>query len=33
MGDGKVTNVAQTVDARVWWAIGTRNGGETESLP
>ncbi len=33
MADGSVKTVAETVSADVWWAVGTRNGGETESLP
>lgn len=32
MGDGKVRTVSDTVDTNVWWAIGTRNGGETDNL-
>ena len=32
MADGSVRSVAVTVSQDVWWAIGTRNGGETESL-
>ncbi len=30
--DGSAKLVPETVDSLVWWAIGTRNGGETENL-
>jgi prepilin-type processing-associated H-X9-DG protein len=33
MGDGSVRFVSETVAQDVWWAVGTRNGGESESLP
>jgi len=29
MGDGSVRNVAPTINQEVWWALGTRNGGES----
>ena len=32
LADGSVRNVAETVSEDVWWAVGTRAGGETESL-
>lgn len=33
MADGSVRSVANTVAQDVWWAAGTRNGGESEQLP
>ncbi|MDA0660680.1 MAG: DUF1559 domain-containing protein [Planctomycetota bacterium] len=33
MGDGRVAFVPDAVDQRVWWAIGSRDGEEPESLP
>ncbi|QDT56576.1 putative major pilin subunit [Caulifigura coniformis] len=32
MGDGRVIFVNQNIDMRVWWALGSRNGGEAASL-
>ncbi len=32
MGDGSVKFVSETVSQDVWWAVGTRNGGESEAL-
>ena len=32
LGDGRVEFVSDTIDHRVWMAIGTRNGGESEGL-
>jgi prepilin-type N-terminal cleavage/methylation domain-containing protein/prepilin-type processing-associated H-X9-DG protein len=32
LADGSVRGVAETVSSDVWWAIGTRNGGESENL-
>jgi len=31
MGDGAVHFVQQTIDVKVWWALGSRNGGEVPS--
>ena len=31
MADGSVRFVADSIDIRIWWAIGTRNGGEPVS--
>jgi prepilin-type processing-associated H-X9-DG protein len=33
MADGSVRNVTETVTPDVWWAMGTRNGGEAVQLP
>jgi prepilin-type N-terminal cleavage/methylation domain-containing protein/prepilin-type processing-associated H-X9-DG protein len=33
MGDGRVTYVGSDIAPMVWWAIGSRNGGEVEQLP
>ena len=33
LADGSVRNVAQTVSPDVWWALGTRNGGEAVAQP
>ncbi|HJS08599.1 MAG TPA: DUF1559 domain-containing protein [Pirellulales bacterium] len=33
MGDGSVRNVSETILPDVWWALGTRNGGEAVSNP
>jgi prepilin-type N-terminal cleavage/methylation domain-containing protein/prepilin-type processing-associated H-X9-DG protein len=33
LADGSVRFVAETVDKHVWWAVGTRNGGESQRLP
>ncbi|MBW3600790.1 MAG: DUF1559 domain-containing protein, partial [Planctomycetes bacterium] len=33
LADGSVRTVAETVDQDVWWALGTRNGGESVQLP
>jgi len=30
MADGSVQLVTETVEAKVWWAMGTRDGGEAE---
>jgi prepilin-type N-terminal cleavage/methylation domain-containing protein len=30
MTDGQVRFMGESVDAEIWWAIGTRNGGETD---
>ncbi len=32
LADGSVRFVTETIDANVWWAIGTRNSGEQHSL-
>ena len=32
LGDGSVRLVTETVNAEVWWALGTRNGGESVQL-
>jgi prepilin-type processing-associated H-X9-DG protein len=32
MADGAVRFVSQSVSEQVWWAVGTRNGGEQNSL-
>lgn len=32
LADGSVTFVTETIDTNVWWAIGTRAGGEREQL-
>jgi len=29
MGDGGVRTVSPSIDIKIWWAMGTRNGGET----
>jgi prepilin-type processing-associated H-X9-DG protein len=31
--DGSVRNVSETVAPDVWWALGTKNGGEAVQLP
>lgn len=33
LGDGSVRYVSETVLPDVWWALGTRNGGEAAQLP
>jgi prepilin-type processing-associated H-X9-DG protein len=33
LADGSVRIVSETVNADVWWALGTRNGGEAVQLP
>jgi prepilin-type N-terminal cleavage/methylation domain-containing protein/prepilin-type processing-associated H-X9-DG protein len=33
LADGSIRFVAETVDKNIWWAIGTRNGGEQATLP
>lgn len=33
IADGSVNFVTETVDTNVWWAVGTRSGGEKEQLP
>ena len=33
MGDGRVLFMSDTMDQAIWWSIGTRDGGETHSLP
>lgn len=33
LADGSVRNVSETVLPDVWWALGTRNGGEAVSNP
>lgn len=33
MGDGRIVFIQESIDRRIWWAIGSRNGGETEQLP
>jgi len=33
LADGSVRNVAETVLPEVWWALGTRNGGEAVTQP
>jgi prepilin-type processing-associated H-X9-DG protein len=33
LADGSVRNIAETVNQDVWWALGTRNGGESVQLP
>ena len=33
LGDGSVRFATETVDAGVWKAVGTRNGGETDQFP
>ncbi|MBX3420297.1 MAG: DUF1559 domain-containing protein [Pirellulaceae bacterium] len=32
MGDGRVTFTSSSIDRQIWWAIGSRNGGEVEQL-
>merc|ERR1711964_452486 len=32
MGDGSTTRIRDTIDSAVWWAIGTRAGGENAQL-
>ncbi len=32
MGDGRVIFVNESIDLRLWWALGSRNGGEVASL-
>jgi prepilin-type processing-associated H-X9-DG protein len=33
LGDGSVRFVADGIDRHVWWALGTRDGNETLSVP
>ncbi len=33
LADGSVRGVADTVSQDIWWALGTRNGGEAVGLP
>lgn len=33
MADGRVTLIPESIDRTVWWAIGSRNGGEIAELP
>jgi prepilin-type N-terminal cleavage/methylation domain-containing protein/prepilin-type processing-associated H-X9-DG protein len=33
LADGSVRNVSETVNQEVWWALGTRNGGESTTQP
>lgn len=33
LGDGSVRFIASSVDRKVWWALGSRNGNETITLP
>ena len=33
LADGSVRGVSETVSQDVWWALGTRNGGETAGMP
>jgi hypothetical protein len=33
MGDGTVHFVNESIDMKIWWSIGSRNGGETYELP
>jgi prepilin-type N-terminal cleavage/methylation domain-containing protein len=33
MGDGRVTFVSNSIAHPVWWAMGSRNGGEVDSNP
>ena len=30
MADGSVQFISNSVDERTWWALGSRNGGETQ---
>ncbi len=32
MGDGRVAHVSPQIEMRVWWAAGSRDGGETEGV-
>jgi prepilin-type N-terminal cleavage/methylation domain-containing protein/prepilin-type processing-associated H-X9-DG protein len=32
MGDGRVVFINESIDLRLWWALGSRNGGEPGSL-
>ena len=32
MGDGRVVFVNESIDSRLWWAIGSRNGNEAATL-
>lgn len=33
MGDGRVVFVSNSIDREIWWAIGSRDGGEVMELP
>lgn len=33
MGDGRVVFVTESIDRNIWWAVGSRDGGEVAELP